>query len=83
MEATLIKMGTSLGFKVPEIMIEDFDLRAGTKVEMNFLRNNEFVLRKRQKARDGWDAAFSQYAMNGEDKPMLPDFFDSETDTFL
>ena len=35
------------------------------------------------KSRQGWDAAFAQYALEGEDKPMLPDFLDSETDDFL
>jgi antitoxin component of MazEF toxin-antitoxin module len=83
MEATVIKIGSSLGFRVPEIAVKDFNLKAGTIIEMNFRQNGELVLRKKSKIREGWDAAFSQYALDGEDKSMLPDFLDSETDTFL
>jgi antitoxin component of MazEF toxin-antitoxin module len=68
MEATVVKIGTSLGVKVPSAVIKNFDLKAGTKVEMNFIRDGEFVFRKKPKVREGWDTAFSQYAMNGEDK---------------
>jgi len=41
------------------------------------------VLCEKTKNREGWDVKFAQYALNGEDKPMLPDFLDSETDVFL
>ena len=50
---------------------------------MNFIRDNELALRKKSKIREGWDAAFAKYALAGEDKSLLPDFLDSETDAFL
>ena len=68
MEATVVKIGTSLGFKVPETMVKDFNLKAGAIIEMNFIQGREFVLRRKSKIREGWDAAFAQYAMEGEDK---------------
>ena len=83
MEATVVKIGSSLGFKIPEPVIKDFDLKAGTKIDINFIQDGKFVLRKKSKIREGWNAAFAQYALDGEDEPMLPDFLDSETDTFL
>ena len=83
MEATVIKIGTSLGVKVPESMIKDFNLRAGTKIDMNFIQDGELVLQKKSKIRHGWGTAFAQYALEGEDKLMLPDFLDSEADAFL
>ena len=83
MEATVVKMGSSLGFKVPEAAIKSFDLKAGSKIELNFIQDGEFVFRKKKTAREGWDAAFARYALEGEDKPMLPDFLDAETDVFL
>ena len=83
MEATIVKIGNSLGFSVPETVIKDFNLKAGTKVRINFLQNGEFVFQDKPKAREGWDAAFAQYALGGEDQPMLPDFLDSETDDLL
>jgi len=83
MEATVIEIGTSLGLKVPETVIKDFNLKAGTIIQMNFQHNGDLVLRKKSKIREGCDAAFAQYALEGEDKSMLPDFLDSETDDFL
>ena len=83
MEATLIKMGESVGFRIPESFVNDFSLKAGTRVNMNFSHDKEFAFSNLSKVREGWDVAFAQYAMNGEDKQMLPDFFDTETDSFL
>ena len=79
MEATLVEIGGSLGVKVPEAMIKSFDLKAGTKIEINFIRDSG----KKSQVREGWDAAFSQYVAEGEDKQMLPDFLDMETDEML
>jgi len=83
MEATLVKIGTSLGFKVPETVIKDYGLKEGTKIEINFMLNGKTFFGEKSKKREGWDAAFAQYALDGEDKPMLPDFLDLETDTLL
>jgi antitoxin component of MazEF toxin-antitoxin module len=83
MEATVTKIGSSMGFMFPEALVKDFDLKAGTIIQMNFQQNGDLVLRKKLKTREGWDAAFAQYALEGKDKSMLPDFLDSETDTFL
>ena len=83
MEATVVKIGSSLGFKIPEPVIKDFNLKVGTKININFIQDGKFVLRKKSKIREGWDSAFAQYALEGEDKSMLPDFLDSETDAFL
>jgi antitoxin component of MazEF toxin-antitoxin module len=83
MEATVVKIGTSLGVKIPDTLIINYNLKVGTKVDMNFIQNDRLVLREKPKNREGWDVKFAQYALNGEDKPMLPDFLDSETDVFL
>ena len=83
MDATIIQMGASLGLQVPETMVKDFNLKAGTIIELNFIQDGKFILRKKPKVREGWDAAFAQYAKDGEDRPLLPDFLDLETDVFL
>jgi antitoxin component of MazEF toxin-antitoxin module len=83
MEATVVEIGASLGFKVPDAVIRDCNLKAGAKVELNFIRNGEFVFRQKSKIREGWDAAFARYALDGEDEPLLPDFLDSEVDAIL
>ena len=83
MEATVTKIGSSIGFMFPEALVRDFNLKAGTIIQMNFKQNGDLLLHKKPKVREGWDVAFAQYALEGEDKHMLPDFLDSETDTFL
>jgi antitoxin component of MazEF toxin-antitoxin module len=83
MEVAVIKIGTSLGFEIPATVINDYNLKAGTKVEIHIIKNSKFDLGKKQTIRKGWDAAFAQYAMDGEDNPMLPDFLDLETDALL
>ncbi|MCL2074817.1 MAG: hypothetical protein FWH18_12935 [Marinilabiliaceae bacterium] len=83
MEATVVKIGGSLGFKIPEPALKDFNIKAGNIVEMNLINNGKLVILRSTKNREGWDAKFAQYAMEGEDKLLLPDFVDSETDTLL
>jgi len=83
MEATVIKIGNSLGFRVPEAIVKDFDLKAGVKVKMDFKQNGKLILRKKSKVREGWDRAFATYVLNGEENPLLPDFLDSEANALL
>ena len=83
MEATVVNIGGSLGVRVPEAVIRDFNLTAGTKVEICFMRDDTLLFGRKSKARDGWDAAFARYADEGEDKLMMPDFLDTETDEML
>ena len=45
--------------------------------------NGKSFSKEKSIKREGWDAAFAQYALEGEDKPLLPDFLDLETDTLF
>ena len=67
MEATVVKIGSSLGFKVPEDVIRNFNLTAGSKIEINLIRDSEFT----------------QYTKEGEGESLLPDFLDSEIDDLM
>lgn len=82
MESKIIKVGTSLGLIIPGLMVKDCDLKYGTKIEIE-LRKGELVIKKKNSVRDGWDEAFAQYAKEGEDKQILPDFLDSEAEMLL
>jgi len=83
MEATVVTIGGSLGFKLPEEVVTGFNLKAGNIIEMNFIHNGELVLNRKPIIREGWSTRFAKYALGGEDKQLLPDFFDSESDTLL
>lgn len=41
------------------------------------------LIKKKRKIREGWAAAFAQYAKEDEDELLLPDFIDSEVDSLL
>lgn len=82
MESKIIKVGTSLGLIIPGLMVKDCDLKYGTKIEIE-LRKGELVIKKKDSVREGWDEAFAQYAKEGEDKQLLPDFLDSEADMLM
>ena len=49
MEARVVKIGGSLGFKVPEAVIKGFNLEAGNIIEMDFIHNGELILRRKPK----------------------------------
>lgn len=83
MESKIIKVGTSLGLIVPGSFAKEYGLKFGTKIELIRKENGEFVVRKKANAREGWAEAFAQYAKEGEDELLLPDFIDSETDSLL
>lgn len=63
-------------------MAKDYDLKYGTKIEIE-LKKGELVIKKKNSVRDGWEEAFAQYAKEGEDKQLLPDFMDSEVAMLL
>ena len=83
MEATVVKIGTALGVKMPKAAIKDFNLKVGTKIVIDFIRNGKFLFKEKSKVREGWDAAFAKYALDGEDKLFLPEFLDLETDMLI
>jgi len=46
MQATVIQIGNSLGFKVPDAVIKDLNIKVGTRIEMNFKQNGNVILEK-------------------------------------
>lgn len=82
METKIIKVGTSLGVIIPGIVAKNYDLKNGTKIEIE-LKNGFLVIKKKSSVREGWDEAFAQYAKEGEDDMLLPDHLDAGTERLL
>ena len=82
METKIIKVGTSLGLIIPGLLAKDYDLKNGTRLEIE-LKNSALIIKKKRSVREGWDEAFAQYAREGEDELLLPDFLDSEAELLL
>lgn len=82
MESKNINVGISLGLIIPRHMVNDFDLKNGIKIEIEF-NKGEVVIKRNNLVREGWYNAFAQYAKEGEDKLLLPDLLDSEAEILL
>lgn len=83
METKIIRVGSSVGLIIPGNIAKEAALEIGTKVDISVNRNEEIVIKKSRIPREGWDKAFTIYAKDGEDKQMIPDFVDNESDMLL
>ena len=82
METRVIKVGTSLGLIIPKVVAKDIGLQAGTPIEVN-LKEDKMIVTKKANVRAGWAEAFAQYANEGEEEMLLPDYLDVEIDDIL
>lgn len=83
METKFIRVGSSIGLIVPGHIVKELEIKVGTKIEIELKKNEEIVIKKTRKLREGWDKAFAIYAREGEDELMIPDFVDAESDMML
>ena len=78
MEAIVVRIGNSLGFKIHEKIADDFNFEVGTKVKMNFKQNGDIVFEKKSKPRQGWSQAAKEFMESGNEEVFFPDFFTNE-----
>lgn len=77
MLAKVSQVGTSLGVIIPRYIATEGGFTKGSPVNIEF-SNNQIIISKPKTVRAGWADAFSQYAKEGEDAMLLPDYLDSE-----
>ncbi|MDH6303885.1 antitoxin component of MazEF toxin-antitoxin module [Parabacteroides sp. PF5-5] len=77
-DGKIIKVGTSLGIIIPNHATKALHLSNGTAVDISIGDNNILTIKKTEGVRDGWDKLFSQYANEGKEGLILPDFLDTE-----
>lgn len=77
MLAKVTKVGTSVGIIIPRYIAAEGDFFKGAPVNIEYSDNKITVTRAR-KSREGWAKAFADYAREGEDAMLLPDYLDSE-----
>lgn len=61
----LIKIGNSQGIRIPKPLMEQAGI--SSEVEIEALAG-QLVIRPIRSARSGWDEAFQQMALNGDDR---------------
>ena len=75
MKVSIIKIGNSKGFRLSKTVLAKYNI--SDEVEM-ILEEEQIVLRPITTPRKGWDEAFRQMHENGDDQPLIDDFFEDE-----
>jgi antitoxin MazE len=75
MKVSIIKIGNSKGFRLSKTVLAKYNI--SEEVEM-ILEEEQIVLRPITTPRKGWDEAFKQMHENGDDLPLMDDFFEDE-----
>lgn len=77
MLARISQVGTSVGVIIPKYIASEGGFLKGTPINIEFA-NDQIIITKPRNKREGWAEAFAQYAKEGEDERLLPDYLDSE-----
>lgn len=70
MRTRIIKIGNSLGVRIPKVLLEQSRLAEEVEIEAF---DRQIVIRAAQNPRDDWDRAFQAMANNGDDKLLDAD----------
>lgn len=64
MRTRIVKIGNSLGVRIPKVLLEQSRLAEEVEIEAF---DRQIVIRDAREPRDDWDAAFLAMAQNGDD----------------
>jgi len=70
MRTRIVKIGNSLGVRIPKLLLEQSRLAEEVEIEAF---DRQIVISPARQPRDGWDAAFQSMAQNGDDKLLDAD----------
>ena len=65
MRTRIVKIGNSLGVRIPKVLLEQSRLAEEVEIEAF---DRQIVIRSAREPRDDWDAAFQAMRENGDDK---------------
>lgn len=65
MKTRIVKIGNSLGVRIPKVLLEQSRLTEEVEIEAF---DRQIVIRAARQPREGWDAAFQAMSQNGDDK---------------
>lgn len=71
------QIGTSVGVIIPRYIATEGGFSKGSPVNIEF-KDDKIIISKPKAKREGWGAAFKNYAIEGEDAMLLPDDLDAE-----
>jgi len=65
MRTRIVKIGNSLGVRIPKVLLEQSRLAEDVEIEAF---DRQIVIRAARQPREDWDIAFQAMAQNGDDK---------------
>ena len=75
MEISVIPIGNSKGIRLTKTLIEKYNIK--DTVEL-ILEKGYIIIKPKNTPRKGWEKAFKKMHNNGDDKPLMADFFEDE-----
>ena len=73
MKTHIVKIGNSQGVRIPKALLEQSGLKGEVTLEV---ADGSIVIRSVRRPREGREAAFTQMAAEGDDRPLDRDFHD-------
>ena len=75
MNIAVISIGNSKGIRLGKSILEKYNIK--DEVEL-VLEKGYIIIKPASTPRKGWEKAFKKMHENGDDKPLLADFFEDE-----
>ena len=78
MQASVVKIGSSVGVIIPNFIVKETSLQIGKKLNLRLNCKSEIILTK-SNSREGWDLAAQKLHLEQGDQLMIPDIFEDES----
>ncbi len=75
MEVTVIKIGNSRGIRLSKTLLERYNIRDTVDL---ILEKEQIIIKPLSRPRKGWEKAFMEMNVNGDDKLLINDIFEDE-----
>jgi antitoxin MazE len=75
MEVSVIKIGNSRGIRLSKTLIDRYNIRDTVDLIMD---KGQIIIRPLSEPRKGWEKAFMEMSVNGDDKLIIDDIFEEE-----
>ncbi len=77
MKANIIRIGNSLGLRIPKPLIEQCGFEGQVELTID---QNRLIISPSTDVRVGWSNGFQEMAQNGDDQPLLAETNSNEFD---
>ena len=64
MKTNIIRIGNSLGIRIPKLLLEQCRLKGTVELQV---KNEDLIIRSVDSPRSGWEDAFRHMALQGDD----------------